>query len=350
MTHFHKLSLFILAILLTSCNSSAQEKNDYSAKIDSLIVTNTPRPFNGVVLLTKNGKTLYTKTFGYKNFDTKVPLTEDDQFEIMSNTKQITSVLILKEVEKGKINLQDPIKKHLPFLTKTWADSVTVHQLLNHTHGIIDIEKPLLFKPGSEFKYGNLSNSLLGKIIENTTKKTYTQVAEELFKSLKMKNTFCYSKTNKRKLVSGHMNKSNNFKVVENSFIDSDNMAADGVITTAKDLTIWNKYLHNGKILTPKSYALMITESVKSQHDVFGKEKMGYGYNIRIVEENEIKYFGHTGLGDGFASLNIYIPKSDISLIILENQMAENSDLYYYFETLIKEIVLKSKSLNKNFR
>lgn len=350
MTYFFKLSLFIIAILFTSYNSSAQQKNDYSAKIDSLLNAKSPRPFNGVILLTQKGKIKYSKTFGYKNFDTKVPLKKDDQFEIMSNTKQITSVLILKEVENGKINLQDPIKKYLPILNQSWADSVTVHQLLNHTHGIVDIEKPLLFKPGSEFKYGNLSNSLLGKIIENTTKKTYTEVADKLFKDLKMKNTFCYSVTNKRNLVSGHVNNDNNFKVVENSFINDDNLAADGVITTAKDLTIWNTFLHNGKILPQKYYALMITESVKSQHDVFGKEKMGYGYNIRIVEENGIKYYGHTGLGDGFASLNIYIPKSDISLIVLENQMAEKSDLYYYFETLIKEIVLKSKSLNKNFR
>lgn len=350
MTLFFKLSILIVAILFISCNSSTHQKNDYSSKIDSLISSENPRPFNGVVLLTQNGKVKYSKIFGYKNFDLKTPLKQDDQFEIMSNTKQITSVLILKEVEKGKINLQEPIKKYLPFLTKSWADSVTVHQLLNHTHGIVDIEKPLLFKPGSEFKYGNLSNSLLGKIIENTTKKSYKEVAEELFKSLNMKYTFCYSKTDKKNLVSGHMNKDNNFKVVKNSFIDDYNMAADGVITTAKDLTIWNDALHNGKILTPKSYTLMTTESTKSQHDVFGKEKMSYGYNIRIVEENEIKYFGHTGLGDGFASLNIYIPKSDINLIILENQMAENSDLYYYYETLIKNIVLKSKSLNKNSR
>lgn len=350
MTLFFKLSILIVAILFISCNSSTHQKNDYSSKIDSLISSENPRPFNGVVLLTQNGKVKYSKIFGYKNFDLKTPLKQDDQFEIMSNTKQITSVLILKEVEKGKINLQEPIKKYLPFLTKSWADSVTVHQLLNHTHGIVDIEKPLLFKPGSEFKYGNLSNSLLGKIIENTTKKSYKEVAEELFKSLNMKYTFCYSKTDKKNLVSGHMNKDNNFNVVKNSLIDDYNMAADGVITTAKDLTIWNDALHNGKILTPKSYTLMTTESTKSQHDVFGKEKMSYGYNIRIIEENEIKYFGHTGLGDGFASLNIYIPKSDISLIILENQMAENSDLYYYYETLIKNIVLKSKSLNKNSR
>lgn len=337
------ISAITFLFMLMNCNSSKMIYDNYSQRIDSLIQTKHKGSFNGAILITKNGKPKYSKVYGFENFNTKIPLKLNDQFEIMSNTKQITAVLILKEVEKGNINPQTPIKKYLPFLTQSWADSVTVHQLLNHTHGIVDVEKPLLFKNGSDFKYGNLSNILLGKIIENSTKKTYSEVANELFKTLKMNETFCYSKTEKRNLVSGHISKEDNFTVVENSFIDDENLSADGVITTVNDLFIWNEALHNGKILSPKSYSLMTTESVKSQHDVFGKEKMGYGYNIRIAEENGIKYFGHTGLGDGFSSLNIYFPKSDVSLIVLQNQMPDNGDLYYYYETAIKNIVLKSK-------
>lgn len=324
-----------------------QTKDNYSNRIDSLIKANGPRPFNGVILITQDGKSLYSKSYGFKNIKTRLPLQMNDQFEIMSNTKQITTVLLLREVEKGKVDLQSPIKKYLPFLHQSWADSVTVHQLLNHTHGIVDIEKPLLFKPGTDFKYGNLSNILLGKIIENVSNTSYTQLATDLFRTLKMKDTFCYSKINKRNLVSGHINKDNTLTVVENPFITDENLPADGVITTAKDLSTWNNQLHKGKVLSPKMYALMTTSSAMSQHDVFGKNKMGYGYNIRIVNDNGIKYLGHTGLGDGFASLNMYIPKSDVSIIVLENQMSENSDLYYYFETLIKNIVLKSSLISQ---
>lgn len=335
----------MLSLVLSFLSFSSlygQNKKEYTNKIDSLIRIKTPRPFNGVILITQHGKEKYSKAYGFENIKTRIPLKMDDQFEIMSNTKQITSVLVLKEVEKGKINLQSPIKKYLPSLTQPWADSVTVHQLLNHTHGIVDLEKPLIFKPGTDFKYGNLSNILLGKIIENTSKKTYTQLANELFKQLKMKNTFCYSKTDRRNLVYGHTNKDNILTVVQNSFIDDENLPADGVITTAKDLSIWNNLLHHGKVLSPKTYTLMTSASAMSQHDVFGKEKMGYGYNIRIVKDNGIEYLGHTGLGDGFASLNIYIPAYDMSVIVLENQMSEESDLYYYFEALIKDIVLHS--------
>lgn len=91
----------------------------------------------------------------------------------------------------------------------------------------------------------------------------------------------------------------------------------------------------------------MTTASTLSQHDVFGKEKSGYGYNMRIVKYNGIPYLGHTGLGDGFASLNVYVPGSDVSIIVLENQMSEDSNLYYYQEALIRDIVLQS-SLIKN--
>lgn len=341
MTQIFKLTFIAITLLFISCNSSAQQKDDYSVKIDSLIKTQNPHNFNGVILISKKGKIKYSKAYGFTNFNKKTPLKLDDKFEIMSNSKQITSVLLLKEVEKGNVNLQSPIKKYLPELTQSWADSVTVHQLLNHTHGIIDTEKPLVFKAGSDYKYGNLSNILLGKIIEFTSKKTYVELANELFGQQKMKNTFCYSKEIKN-LVSGHYLNNQVYKVVDSTFINTENIPADGIITTAKDLVIWNKNLHNGKILKPETYKFMTTESVKSLHNVFGKEKQGYGYNIRIVEENGIKYFGHTGLGDGFASLNIYIPKYDVSIIVLENQMNEHSDLWYYFETNIKEIVLKS--------
>ncbi|PIF45082.1 CubicO group peptidase (beta-lactamase class C family) [Chryseobacterium sp. 52] len=336
------------ALMVTGSQSYGQHKNNYSTRIDSLIESPTsPRPFNGVVLITQNGKTKYSKVYGFEDSRTKKPLKMEDQFEMMSNTKQITSVLLLKQVEKGKVDLQAPIKKYIPSLTQAWADSVTVHQLLNHSHGIIDTEKPLLFKPGTEFKYGNLSNILLGKIIENTSGRSYVQQATDLFKELHLKNTFCYSKDQRRNLVFGHINKDNHFTPVEKSFINDENMPADGVISTAEDMALWNAVLHKGKVLSPKSYKLMTTSSILSQHDVFGKEKSGYGYNIRIVEYNGIPYLGHTGLGDGFASLNVYVPGSDVSIIVLENQMSEDSHLYYYQEALIRNIVMES-NLIKN--
>ncbi|MFH6999523.1 serine hydrolase domain-containing protein [Flavobacterium sp. FlaQc-57] len=343
---FRIFSLLSFLLLLSNCNSFAQKKDNYSAKIDSVIKLNNPK-FNGVILISKNGKTLYSKAKGFSNFETKKPLKIDSQFEIMSNSKQITAVLILLEVEKGKIDLNAPIKKYLPELTQSWADSVTVHQLLNHTHGIVDLQKPLAYKAGTNFKYGDLSFSLAGKIVESTTKKSYTEVADALFKKLKMNNTLCYSEAKKQNFVSGYINKNDSFEIVKKSKINSDNLGADGIVSTANDLAIWNNNLHKGKILKPETYQLMLKYNITSQHNFFGKEKEGYGYGIRILEKEPVKYLGHTGLGDGFSSVNLYFPESDVSLIIQENEMNVSSDLFYASEFKIKNILLKSSLLNQ---
>ncbi|WP_316633390.1 serine hydrolase domain-containing protein [uncultured Flavobacterium sp.] len=338
------LSFFFL---LSNYNSFAQKKGNYSAQIDSLIKVVEPK-FNGVILIAQNGKTLYNKAYGFENFETKKPLKLDSQFEIMSNTRQITAVLILKEVEQGRIDLQVPIKKYLPELKQTWADSVTVHQLLNHTHGIIDFEKPLLFKPGTEFKYGSLGYILLGKIIESVSKKSYSEIANTFFKQLKMNHTFCYSPDKIQNLVSGYMNTNNNFTIAKNALITSESVPSGGIVSTAGDLAIWNKNLHKGKLLKPESYQLLFKYNITAQHGFFGKEKGGYGYGFRVIEKDVVKYVGHTGLGDGFTSINCYFPKSDVSLIVLENQMNDNSNLWYASEIKIKNILFKSNLLNQN--
>lgn len=334
---------FLLSIvfLLANCNSFAQKKENYAAKIDSLIKVADPK-FNGVILIAQNGKTKYEKAQGFANFDTKKPLTINSQFEIMSNSKLIAAVLILLEVEQGKINLQDPIKKYLPELSQTWADSVTVHQLLNHTHGIVAIDKPLEFKPGTNFHYGNMSYSLLGQIVEHTSNKSYSEVVNALFKKLKMQHTFAYNQDKIQNLTTGYINNKNTYEAVKKSLIKPENLGADGIISTVHDLAIWNNNLHKGKILKPESYQSIIKPSVLSQHNFFGKEKEGYGYSIRTIEKDTVKYLGHTGLGDGFSSVNLYFPESDVSLIVIENQMNDDSNLFYASERKIKDILLKS--------
>ncbi|MGU3376455.1 serine hydrolase domain-containing protein [Chryseobacterium sp. M5A1_1a] len=339
-----KKNLFLAFAISTilSINAKAQKNNQYSHKIDSIITATTPLQFNGVVLVSQNGKTKYLKANGYKDFEKKVALKTDDQFEIMSNSKQITAVLILQAAEQGKLDLQTPIKKYLPSITQPWADSVTIHHLLNHTHGIVGLDKPVAFKAGSQFKYGNLSYRLLGEILQNTTGKSFTEQANSLFKKLKMEKTFIYNINSKQSLVPGYISENNQFKKVENSFLNDDVAPAAGVISTVQDLAKWDEALFKGKLLSPKFQKLILTPSTTSQHNVFGKESMGFGYNIRFIKEAGLDYYAVTGLGDGFTSLNVYFPSTDTSLIVLENQMPTKNEYWSFKEAAIKNAVLKS--------
>ncbi|CAI9686684.1 beta-lactamase family protein [Elizabethkingia anophelis] len=344
-----KLKIYFLTLFLAGCYAVNGQKNkNYKSEIDSIVIATQPIEFNGVVMIAQNGKLKYSIARGFKDFEKKIPLnTMTDQYEIMSNSKQITAVLLLQQVDSGIIDLQSPIRKYLPELTQKWADTVTVHQLLNHTHGITDTEKPLAFKPGTRFKYGNLSYIMLGKILENKTGQAYKQLAEGLFRKLKMSNTYCYDKNNKHNLVSAYMNKDNNFVKTKGSFLNDDILPAAGIISTPHDLALWNDALYKGRLLKPQTLKQMLTPSTSSQHQVFGEKEMGFGYNVRIIDEAGLHYYGVTGLGDGFTCLNLYFPDTDVSLIILENQMPEKSEYWSYKEAAIKNAFLKSSLVRK---
>lgn len=345
---FNFLTL-IFSILYFSSNSYGQLKDDYSAKIDSLIQTTSPRNFNGVILITQKGKTKYSKVFGYSDIENKIPLTIKDNFRIQSNSKQITAVLILKEVEKGNIVLENPIKTYLPDLKQPWADTVTVNQLLNMSSGIVSLTEPLAFKPGTGFFYSNPAYGLLGRLIEKITGKKFKDVANKLFKELKMNNTYCAELDNPNiGLINGYWLTKDSINIVNIKGMNFTNetwtnfVPAGGIISNVTDLNIWDKKLHNGKILQKKSYVNMVNSTVINSDDTFSEKKSNYGYGVKINEEEPIKYIGHGGRGIGFVSLKFYIPAKKLDVIILENTYYRDDNIVYFFEKNIRQIVMNS--------
>ncbi|NRB64348.1 MAG: beta-lactamase family protein [Saprospiraceae bacterium] len=363
MKYIFKFSILFFTIIIFSCGDNKNKTNnenenqlvdDYSAKIDSLILTTNPRKFNGVILITQNGETKYSKEYGFSDFEKKIPINLNDNFRIQSNSKQITAVLILKEVEKGHIDLNKPINEYLPELKQTWTDSVTVHQLLNMSSGIVDIEKRLIFEPGKGYRYSNPGYGLLGSILENVTGKEFNESANQLFKELGMKNTYCYQfdKPNTG-LVNGHSLENGKVNIVEFDSIGftkeswKDFIPAGGIISNVYDLNIWETKLHNGKILSSGIYKQMITPSNRGPHAAFANDTIGYAYGLRIHDQHSTKHLGHGGRGIGFVSIKFYIPETDVDVIIWENIYAMDGDwrggnLVYHFENKIREIVVNS--------
>jgi D-alanyl-D-alanine carboxypeptidase len=330
------------ATIFTIVTAKAQNNTRLAERLDSLIQTTAPRKFNGVIQISKGKKTLYQKAYGYADLEKKIPLRLDDNFVIMSNSKQITAVLILLEMEKGNIDINATIGKYLPELSPSWTDSVTVHHLLNFTAGITEMDGQLLFTPGTDFKYGNTTYILLGRILEKVSGETYEILANGLFKRLRMNNTYCYNPKKIQKLVQGYRNNNNEMAAVNPALPSLDLVPAAGIISNVRDLAIWDHALHKGKILGDAAYQQMINYSITAQHIAFGHEKIGYGYGIRINDKTPPYYLGHTGGDKGYVSYKLYFPKEEINIIVLENQSAAQFEHFYTMEMKIKELLMES--------
>jgi CubicO group peptidase (beta-lactamase class C family) len=315
-------------------------------QIDSLISAKTTRPFNGIILISQNGKTKYSKLYGYSDIDKKEPLKLNDQFVIGSISKQFTAVLVLREFDKGNIELFKPISKYLPELTKSWADSVTTHHLLTHMHGITQLDKPTTFKVGTQYSYSQIGYDLLAKIVENTSEKTFAELSENLFEKCGMKNTFHPDIKKYDDLVKGY---TENEKIEFETETFQNYAAAGSFISTTNDLNIWNSLFYNGKLLKSKTMKMLITKQKGAvrNHPIFGITE--YGYGVTVDTKENILQFGQTGFAPGFVSMNFYFPKTETSVIVLENVAYETDDFKktFYYHTEILKIIRKGIKNNR---
>lgn len=316
------------------------QQNKVAIEIDSLISAKTTEPFNGIILFAENSTTKYAKSVGYSDMKKKEPLKLYDQFVVGSISKQFTAVLVLREFDKGNIDLFVPIHKYLSELTQSWADTVTVHHLLTHMHGISQLDKPTSFKVGTQYAYSQIGYDLLAKIIEKTSGKPFVELSENLFRECGMENTFHPDSKKYNHLVKGYTENENGEIVYETETFQN-YVAAGSFISTADDLNIWNSLLYRGKLLKAKTMKILTTKQKGAvrNHPMFGDTY--YGYGITVDTKDNIIQYGQTGFAPGFVSMSFYFPKNKTSIIVLENIAYDTDDLKktFYYHTEILKIV-----------
>lgn len=322
------------------------QQNTIEQQIDSLISAKTTTPFNGVILISQKGQTRYSKTFGYSDIDKKEPLKFNDQFVIGSISKQFTAVLVLREFDKGHVDLFTPIHKYLPELTQGWADTVTVHHLLTHMHGIIQLDKPTTFRVGTQYSYSQIGYDLLAKIVERTSGKSFAELSKELFEECGMKNTYHPDIKGYSNLVKGYTENDRGKTEFESETFQN-YVAAGSFISTVEDLNIWNSLFYSGKLLKSKTMKMLKSKQKGAvrNHPIFGITE--YEYGITVDTKENILQYGQTGFAPGFISMSFYYPKSKTSVVVLENIAYETNDLkktFYYHTEILKIIRNKIKN------
>lgn len=303
-------------LLISSCKSNrtfnSQNSPSLSA-IDSIAINNH---FNGVILIAKDSTIQYEKAFGYSDLKNKTKLKTGDQFYIGSISKQITAVLILREYEKGNLKLSDKLDKYFSEISQPWTRQVTIHHLLTHTHGILEIDKPLEFEVGTQFHYSQIGFGLLAKILEKINHKSFEKLSTELFTQYRLKNTVHPDHKNYSNLVKGYEeDKNGEFIYATGNPVKY--IAAGGFISNAEDILKWYQLLYNGRLVKDNSLALMKTRYATRNHPIFDKIEYGYGLLFQDGEQNiQIGAFGYS---PGFPSAAYFYPRNNMYLIVLEN-------------------------------
>lgn len=308
---------------------TAFQKKLLSQQIDS-VYSNTK--FNGSISVMQNGQKLYEKTDGFKDFKARTKLDSNSVFALGSVSKQFTAAMILMLEDQGKLNTEDKVSKFLPEFQNRQFESVSVHQLLNHTSGISDLGNGLHSQPGMEFSYSNKGYRFLGEIIEKASGKTFDQNAAELFAKAGMKNSYTATSFTGDHLAGAYSGTSESFRMIENMpkrlANPSISSAAGGILSTVADLHRWNAALYNGKILKHSSLNKFLTSTSGMDHPILGK--VGYGYGVMMSEGKPLSYF-HTGYVKGSPSLLIYYPETKTSVVILSNIANEGKGKEFIF-------------------
>lgn len=163
--------------------------------------------FSGTVMLAKNGKPVFFKSYGAGN-------NNETRYNLGSIDKTFTRVAITQLRDQGKIDFDQKLRTYLPDYPSDVADKITIGQILEHRSGLGDffgpaymtadkskirslrdyvplfVDKPLEFEPGARQRYSNAGYIVLGLVVEKLTGMSYYDyVRKNIFEPAGMRST-----------------------------------------------------------------------------------------------------------------------------------------------------------------
>jgi CubicO group peptidase (beta-lactamase class C family) len=318
-----------LVILFVATSCFAQDTKRMDDVVQSYAGNKT---FMGTVLVARGSDVLLSKGYGSANLEWDIPNTPTTKFRLGSITKQFTAASILMLEERGKLKLDDPIKKYVPEAPAAW-EPITIFNLLTHTSGIPNFtnlpeyktlkleatpvaktiavvrDKPLDFSPGEKMSYSNSGYLVLGYVIERITGASYEKfVTDNIFVPLGMKDSGYDSNT----AIIAHRAAGYTSSAAGPVNADYVHMsvphAAGALYSTTEDLLRWEQGLFGGKLISATSLAKMTTPF-----------KSDYAFGVMVQTAGGRKVIQHGGGIEGFNTFLAYYPDTKLTVAVLAN-------------------------------
>jgi CubicO group peptidase (beta-lactamase class C family) len=308
---------------------------------DSFITSKTP---GAAIAVVRDGRILYQSAYGLANLPKHLPMTTHNLFHFGSIGKQFTALAIMKLVEKGRLNYDDPIGKHIPELAR-FGSQVTIRRLLHHVSGmpfaddgwlldlLLDMNpKPsnknliallakhgrLRFTPGDKFVYNNTGYDILGALIERVSGQTYPNfMRQHIFAPAGMKHTF--SQPNPDRMQNPNIARS---YIREDGYIVGynsdplDYIVGSGTIySTVGDMALYDAALYTNLLVKQSTLAEAFKPTVLNSGI-----RVNYGFGWDMGRSNGRRYVGHEGYWLGFVSYYVRFLNERLGVIVAVNR------------------------------
>jgi len=206
---------------------------------------------------------------GMADLEKKRQVQQDDLFWIASMTKPLTACAVMKLQELGKLQMDDPVAKHLPEF-RTLKDAagnpatITIGQCLSHTSGLSEVPRdqeaslttladltkvvagrPLVYPPGSKWQYCQSSINTSARVVEVVSGMAFADFLQtHFFDPLEMKDTTFYpNEAQAARLVTSYRREKGSLQSTPLGFLGGKSptdrkrypRANGGLFSTAKD-------------------------------------------------------------------------------------------------------------------
>jgi CubicO group peptidase (beta-lactamase class C family) len=336
-------------------------QNSQEKQVDLLFSEINDKTPGAAVSIVKDGRVIYSKGFGLANLEYNIPITPKTKFNIASLSKQFTAFAVLLLAEKGKLSLDDDIRKYIPELPD-YGKIITIRHMLTHTSGLRDYiqllqmagwklsdvvtqknvfdliktQKGLNFEPGEKFMYSNSGYQLLAEIVERVSGKSFAEFTREnIFLPLKMNDTLFYDDYEKAVINQAYSYYQNeqNYKKFGLTFSA---VGGAGMLSTVEDLSRWAINFEKMKVGNKKLFAEMNKAAVLNNGETIHTSPGQF-----ITPYKSLKQFQHAGGMMGFNAYLSHFPEQSFTVVVLSNS--------YEFSSQNKANQIADIYLNKYF-